>query len=156
MEYLVALGCVVVLTIFASMILSRLHPASSSMDFESIDAYTEHLTKRDRFVREEQILFAGFNTALGVAIGTGFSAAALPALTLVVGISAAWSVYRLLKRRDDQMLLWDKVDMKFLGISLLVGIAVAVATALLIALPVSVASLPVFIYAVAWLLLFPL
>ncbi len=157
MEYLFALGSAVVLTIVASNILSRLHPSTSSMDFPDTDAYLAHLKRRDRFVREEHVGFAAFNAFLAVALASKFGAPLWPTLALSVGFAGSWCLYRSLHRRSKpQMILWDMIDTKYLGLSLLVGTIAAVTTAMLLSVPVAVAIWPVSILVVCWLLLFPL
>lgn len=159
MEYLIALVSVVVLTIIGSMLLNKLHPACSSMDFESNDAYFKYLERRDRFFQEEHTVLAAINTVIAVGLASWFAGTAatvmLPTLAFAFATFATWSLLRFAFRRPDQMVRWDNVDMAKLGIALAVGIAVGVTVCVALSLSVSgLWSVPIFAF--AWLLLFPL
>ncbi len=136
MEYLFALIAVVVMTFVSGWILDKI--------------------ASDIYFREQHVFFAGFNTVVAVAVSSWFSAPLLPVIALAGGTFGAWCVYRLCHRRPDQMILWDKIDMRFLGLAVLVGIGAACLTASLLSVPMLGALWPLFVMVVGWLLLFPL
>lgn len=159
MEYIIAVIAVVVMTFVAGSLLDKLHPACSSLDFPSNDAYFAHLEKRDRYFQEEHVGLAALNTIIAVGAASLFfgtaSAVMLPTVAFALTVFATWCVLRFCIRRPDQMFRWDRVDMTFLGIALVLGIVAGVAVA--VALSLSLFGLwSVAIFIVAWLLLFPL
>jgi len=159
MEYLIALVSVVLLTIVGGVLLDKLHPACSSMDFESNDAYFKYLERRDRFFQEEHTGLAAINTVIAVGLASlyagTFGSVMMPTFAFAFATFACWSLLRFSFRRPDQMVRWNGGDMTKLGIS--VGVGIAAGVLVCVALSVSVFGLwSVPIFAFAWLLLFPL
>lgn len=136
MEYLYALIALVVLTFAAGWILDKI--------------------SSPEYFREQHVLFAGINMVIAVVVSTWFSELLLPSLALAVGTFGSWCLYRICYRRKDQMVLWDKVDIRFLGLALIVGIIASVLTCSLTAVPGEAVFFPVEVLVVAWLLMFPI
>lgn len=159
MEYAIALISVICASIVGCVLLARLHPPTSSMDFANLDAYVDHLEKRDRFIQEEHMGLSALNTIIAVALASWYAGTAgqvlLPAIAMALGTFLTWCVIRVVAGESPEMIRWGGGDMSRLGFSFLIGTAAAVAVCVALSLSLfGLWSVPLF--ALAWLLLFPL
>lgn len=103
--------------------------------------------------REEHLGSAAINTvAVTGLISLFFGTAFLPAAALAGGTFVAWCVLRIFNRDNGKArIIWDKKDMRFLAGAFAVGIVAALLVA-----PLSVFWPVLILFAVAWVLQFPL
>lgn len=158
MSILVAFVCLIVFTLVLGSIASRLHPACSSMDFPSNDAYFAHLKRRDRFFLEEHVGMAALNTVATFGILAYLDLGALlPAVAFAGTAFLSWCTLRLsIRRKTEQMFLWDGLDKTMLCVAIVCGAIAAVVAAGALGLPLQAVIYPAIYFVLAWLVLFPL
>ena len=158
MSILVAFVCLIVFTVVLGLIASLLHPACSSMDFPSNDAYFAHIKRRDRFFLEEHMGMAALNTVATFGILAYLDLGAfLPAVAFAGTAFLSWCALRLtVRRKTAQMLLWDRLDKKMLFGAIVCGAIAGVLAASALGLPLQAVLYPAIYFVLAWLVLFPL
>lgn len=147
MSIVVAAVCIIVLTVIAIVILSRLHPPCSSLDFPDNNAYFAHIERRDRFVYEEQAAFAAINSAITVAVLARFDLIQiLPAVSVICAALAVCVLLHLAFRRLPPVSV------------IVLAVAVGVVAGLYVPTALALGSVfgAVVIFGVCWLLLYPL
>lgn len=159
MNMLFALSVVgtIALVALSGYLLSALHPASSSMDFENNDAYFAHIERRDRYFREEHLFAALVSGGLiGILNACWHGVSVVPLLSGIMGVAFAWPLWTYQVYPHQSMFMYGKKDMSNLGLSFVSGGLIGFVVSLILGVSLWPLVVSGVVAAVVWCLLFPM
>lgn len=142
MEIVVSIVVIVVMTLLSGAVLGKLYDGDGE----------------PRFFSESHVCAAAVNTlVVGGLLAYFFQMSLVPVLAVPLFMVASWGGVRVLARRQGQMMIWDKVDVRRLGLCLMVGIFATYVLSSLLGIPPGLGPLGMGLtFAACWALLFPI
>jgi|AGTN01.3.fsa_nt_gi hypothetical protein len=142
MELVVSIVAVLVMTFLSGGVLSRVYDGDGE----------------PRFFSETHVGVAAVNAlVVGGLLAFFFQMSLVPVLAVPLLMVASWCSVRVVAKRTGQMIIWDKIDVRRLGLCLLVGVFATYIISSVLGVPPGFGPLNMgLVYAACWALLFPI